>query len=151
MEAILHLGDAKSGSKSIQEWMLQDAALLEENGFHQSATTKIGPYDSRLASYGLDDWRLENNPRQEWQIRRAADVPHHRLEIERELAAEVAAARGCSTTTSRSIPLRAVRRGRPIPRSIPTAWRAGRPCHPSPPTSQRPTGSSSAAIRASGT
>lgn len=91
MEAILHLGDAKSGSKSIQEWMLQDAALLEENGFYQSATTKIGPYDSRLASYGLDDWRLENNPRQEWNIQTAADVPNHRLEIERQLAAEVAA------------------------------------------------------------
>jgi len=91
MEAILHLGDMKCGSKSIQEWMLQDAALLDENGFYQSSTTKIGPYDSRLASYGLDDWRLENYPRQESQIRRSSDVPNHRLEIERQLAAEVAA------------------------------------------------------------
>jgi hypothetical protein len=91
MEAILHLGDMKCGSKSIQEWMLQDAALLEENGFYQSVTTKIGIYDSRLSSYGLDDRRLNYNPRRECGIRRAADVPTHRLEIERQLTDEVAA------------------------------------------------------------
>lgn len=91
MRAILHIGDMKCGSKSIQHWLHQDAAVLRELGFHGSKTTRFDIYDSRLASYAIDDESLANEPRRESGIVSAADVPAHRLEIERGLATEVAA------------------------------------------------------------
>ncbi|MBM4021128.1 MAG: hypothetical protein FJ284_02600 [Planctomycetes bacterium] len=91
MKAIVHIGDMKCGSKSIQHWLHQDAAVLRELGFHGSTTTRFDIYDSRLASYAIEDESLANEPRRESGIVSAADVPAHRDEIERGLAAEVAA------------------------------------------------------------
>jgi len=91
MQAILHIGDMKCGSKSIQQWLRQDGELLRVLGFHRSAVTRVTMYDSRLASYALDDDRLDNEPRQESEIRSAAAVPNHRRDIEQRLTAEVAA------------------------------------------------------------
>jgi hypothetical protein len=91
MQAILHIGDMKCGSKSIQQWLRQDGELLRVLGFHRSAVTRVMIYDSRLASYALDDDRLDNEPRQECEIRSAAAVPSHRRDIEQRLTAEVAA------------------------------------------------------------
>lgn len=98
MQAIVHVGDMKCGSKSIQAWLHQDAALLAEHGFHRSATTAFGIYDSRLASYALGNLRNDTEPRRECGIATAAEAPAHRRVIaenlEREVAALPADARG---------------------------------------------------------
>jgi hypothetical protein len=98
MQAIVHVGDMKCGSKSIQAWLHQDAALLAEHGFRRSATTAVGIYDSRLASYALGDLRNDTEPRRECGIATAAEVPAHRQAVaenlEREFAALPTATRG---------------------------------------------------------
>jgi hypothetical protein len=91
IQALLHIGDMKCGSTSIQEWMAQDADILRANGYWRSDATRVVNYDSRLASYALDDRRLDTNPRKESCIFSAHEVPAHRLDIERRLTAEVAA------------------------------------------------------------
>lgn len=91
VEAILHVGDMKCGSTSIQEWLTEDRGLLEANGFFRSDVTRVVHYDSGLSSYALDDDRLDQEPRRECGIRSKGDVPGHRRDIEDRLAAEVAA------------------------------------------------------------
>jgi hypothetical protein len=86
MQAILHIGDMKCGSKSIQTWLAQDAAILREHGFHRCQAIQWGCYDSGLASYALNDDRRETTPRHEFGIGSAAEVPAHRREIEERLA-----------------------------------------------------------------
>ncbi len=90
MQAILHIGDMKCGSTSIQQWMTRDAALLRENGFWLSATTRVVNYDSRLACYALDNKRNETEPRRESGISVPTQVPPFRRDLERRLADEVA-------------------------------------------------------------
>ena len=89
MQAILHIGDMKCGSKSIQHWLCQDAAMLAEHGFHGCAATRVEIYDSRLASYALGDDRADTEPRRECGIATAAEVPAHRAEIEESLRREL--------------------------------------------------------------
>lgn len=91
MRAIVHIGDMKCGSKSIQHWLHQDAPVLRELGFHRVLATCVEIYDAALASYGIDDASLANEPRRECGIRSAAEVPAHRQDLERRLAAELAA------------------------------------------------------------
>lgn len=88
--AILHVGDMKCGSTSIQEWMTRDRGILEANGFWLSGVTRIAHYDSRLSSYALDDDRMDVEARRESGIVSQAEVPAHRRDIEQRLAAEVA-------------------------------------------------------------
>lgn len=90
VRAILHVGDMKCGSTSIQQWMTQDRALLQANGFWLSDVTRIVHYDSRLSSYALDDDRMDVEARKESGIRSIDEVPAHRKDIEERLAAEVA-------------------------------------------------------------
>ncbi len=90
-QAILHIGDMKCGSTSIQHWIAQDADLLRANGIWRSDVTRVVHYDSRLSSYALNDDRLDNDPRVESGIFSADKVPAHRHDIERRLALEVAA------------------------------------------------------------
>jgi hypothetical protein len=92
MQAILHLGDMKCGSTSIQEWMTRDAELLRENGFWLSTVTRVVNYDSRLSCYALDNRAMETEPRREAGIRAATEVPAFRRDMERRLADEMAAA-----------------------------------------------------------
>lgn len=91
MQAILHIGDMKCGSKTIQHWLHNDADLLEEHGVHLATATRLGIYDSPLASYALDDDRNATEPRRECGITSAAEVPAHRRGIEERLARELAA------------------------------------------------------------
>lgn len=94
VQAILHVGDMKCGSTSIQEWMTQDREILSANGFFLSDVTRVVNYDSRLSSYALDDDRLDHEPRKESGILSSLEVPAHRRDIEDRLAAEVAALPG---------------------------------------------------------
>jgi hypothetical protein len=89
MRAILHVGDMKCGSTSIQEWMTRDRALLQENGFWLSDVTRIAHYDSRLSSFALDDDRMDVEARRECGIGSPDEVPAHRRDIEERLATEV--------------------------------------------------------------
>lgn len=89
MRAILHVGDMKCGSTSIQEWMTRDRALLQANGFWLSDVTRIAHYDSRLSSFALDDDRMDVEARRECGIGSQDEVPAHRRDIESRLAAEV--------------------------------------------------------------
>lgn len=91
MRAILHIGDMKCGSKSIQGWLASNAALLPEHGLHRSAATAFSIYDSGLACYALDDGDLDAEPRREHAIRSTAEVPAYRRRLDERLAAEVAA------------------------------------------------------------
>jgi len=91
MQAILHIGDMKCGSTSIQEWITRDAELLREHGFWLSAVTRVVHYDSRLSCYGLDNRWIETEPRREAGIRDGTEVPAFRRDLERRLADEVAA------------------------------------------------------------
>jgi len=91
MQAVLHVGDMKCGSKSIQAWLHQDASLLAEHGFHRSTATGVGIYDSRLASYALGDLRNDTEPRRECGITSAAGISAHRRSIVDNLAREVEA------------------------------------------------------------
>jgi hypothetical protein len=91
MQAIVHIGDMKCGSKSIQAWLHQDAGLLAEHGFHRSAATAVGIYDSRLASYALGNLRNDTEPRRECGIAMAAEVPAHRQTIAHDLTRDVEA------------------------------------------------------------
>lgn len=90
IHAILHVGDMKCGSTSIQEWMTRDRRILEANGYWLSDVTRIAHYDSRLSSYALDDDRMDVEARRESRIGSQAEVPAHRRDIEQRLAAEVA-------------------------------------------------------------
>jgi hypothetical protein len=90
VQAILHVGDMKCGSTSIQEWMTRDRALLQANGYWLSDVTRIAHYDSRLSSYALNDDRMEVEARKESGIRSSRDVPAHRRDIEWRLTQEVA-------------------------------------------------------------
>ncbi len=91
MQSILHIGDMKCGSKSIQNWLHHDVDLLREHGFHLATATRQGIYDSPLASYALGDDRNETEPRRECGITTSAELPAHRRGIEERLAREVAA------------------------------------------------------------
>ncbi len=91
IQAILHVGDMKCGSTSIQEWMSKDADILQSHGFWRSQATCVVHYDSRLSSYALDDNRLETEPRKEAGIWTVEDLPAHRQEVEHGLAADVRA------------------------------------------------------------
>jgi hypothetical protein len=91
MQAILHIGDMKCGSKSIQGWLAANESRLRGHGFHAGAATKHSFYDSGLACYALDDADLASEPRREHAIHATADVPNYRRSLEERLAAEVAA------------------------------------------------------------
>lgn len=91
MRAILHIGDMKCGSKSIQGWLAANEPLLQEHGFHRGLATRFTIYDSGLACYALADGELAAEPRKEHGIRSADDVPAFRRTLEDRLAAEVAA------------------------------------------------------------
>ena len=68
MQAILHIGDMKCGSKSIQGWLAANDSLLRRHGFHGGVATKHSFYDSGLACYALDDADLTAEPRREHAI-----------------------------------------------------------------------------------
>ena len=91
MQAILHIGDMKCGSKSIQGWLAANESLLDDHGFHRSAATRHSIYDSGLACYALDDGDLTAEPRREHGIHAAVDVPACRRSLEERLTAEIAA------------------------------------------------------------
>jgi len=91
MQAILHIGDMKCGSKTIQNWLGQDEKLLREHGFHRCQATRWSFYDSGLASYALGEDRHDTQPWHEFGIGSASEVAAHRREIEERLASEVAA------------------------------------------------------------
>jgi len=91
MQAILHIGDMKCGSKSIQGWLAANESLLRGHGFHGGAATKHSFYDSGLACYALDDGDLTAEPRREHAIHGTADVPNYRRILEERLTAEIAA------------------------------------------------------------
>jgi len=90
VQAILHVGDMKCGSKSIQEWMTQDRDVLAANGCWLSDVTRIVHYDSRLSSYALEDERLDVEARRESGVGAIDQIAEHRRHIEERLAAEVA-------------------------------------------------------------
>lgn len=90
MQAIIHIGDMKCGSTSIQEWITRDAAVLEDHGIRLSAVTRVVHYDSRLACYALDNHWIDTEPRRESGLRAATEVPAFRRDLERRFAAEVA-------------------------------------------------------------
>ncbi len=90
-QAILHIGDMKCGSKSIQGWLDINEPLLRGHGLHRSVTARHSIYDSGLACYALDDRKLASNPRREHAIRSAASVRAYRRAFEDRLTAEVAA------------------------------------------------------------
>jgi hypothetical protein len=92
MQAIIHVGDKKNGSKSIQGFVKANQRLLQASGILVSRATRCGPYHSLLASYALDDSRLAANPRREWGITDKAQLADHRFDVERRIADEVAAA-----------------------------------------------------------
>ena len=91
MQAILHIGDMKCGSKSIQGWLAANESLLRGHGFHGGVATKHSFYDSGLACYALDDGDLTAEPRREHAIHGTADVPNYRRILEERLTAEIAA------------------------------------------------------------
>jgi hypothetical protein len=91
MQAILHIGDMKCGSKSIQGWLAANESRLRGHGFHGGMATKHSFYDSGLACYALDDADLTSEPRHEHAIHATADVPGYRRSLEERLATEVAA------------------------------------------------------------
>ena len=90
IHAILHVGDMKCGSTSIQEWMTRDRPILAANGYCLSGVTRIAHYDSRLSSYAVDDERMDVEARKESGIASPNEVAAHRRDIEQRLAAEVA-------------------------------------------------------------
>jgi len=92
VRAILHVGDMKCGSKSIQGWLAANERVLRDHGFYRSAATNWSIYDSGLACYALDDGEVVAEPRKEQGIRSANEVPGFRHSLEARLAAEVAAA-----------------------------------------------------------
>jgi hypothetical protein len=51
MKCILHIGDQKNGSKSIQRFINTEKKLLAKSGMFSPATTKTGFYDAGLAAY----------------------------------------------------------------------------------------------------
>ncbi|MFM7136933.1 MAG: hypothetical protein ACKO1M_07675, partial [Planctomycetota bacterium] len=89
MQAILHIGDMKCGSKSIQGWLAANDSPLRGHGFHRAAATKHSFYDSGLACYALDDGDLTAEPRREHAIHATADLAGYRRSLEDRLAAEV--------------------------------------------------------------
>ena len=91
MQAILHIGDMKCGSKSIQGWLDTNEPLLRGHGLHRSVAARHSIYDSGLPCHALDDGDLESEPRRELAIHSAAAVPAYRRAFEDRLAAEVAA------------------------------------------------------------
>ena len=91
MQAILHIGDMKCGSKSIQGWLAANESLLRGQGFHRCSVTRHSIYDSGLACSALDDADLTSEPRREHAIQATADVLRYRRSLEAGLAAEVAA------------------------------------------------------------
>jgi len=91
MQAILHIGDIKCGSKSIQGWLAANDSRLRRHGFHGGVATNHSLYDSGLSCYALDDTDLTAEPRREHAIRATANVPGYRHGLEERLAAEVAA------------------------------------------------------------
>jgi len=91
MQAILHIGDMKCGSKSIQGWLAANRPLLQSQGLHRGAATMHSIYDSGLACYALDDGDLTAEPRREHGIHAAVDVPAYRRRLEERLTAEIAA------------------------------------------------------------
>ena len=90
MQAILHIGDMKCGSKSIQGWLAANGPLLQAQGLHRGTATMHSIYDSGLACYALDD-DLTAEARREHAIHAAVDVPAYRRNLEERLTAEIAA------------------------------------------------------------
>jgi len=91
MQAILHLGDMKCGSKSIQGWLAENESLLRGHDVHRSTSTRYSIYDSGLACFALDDGNLTAEPRREHAIQSSADVPGYRRSLDERLAAEIVA------------------------------------------------------------
>jgi hypothetical protein len=89
MQAILHIGDMKCGSKSIQGWLAANGPLLQAQGLHRSTATMHSIYDSGLACYALDDGNLTAEPRPEHAIHAALDVPAYRRRLEERLTTEI--------------------------------------------------------------
>ncbi len=91
MKAIIHVGDMKCGSKSIQVFAKANQRLLHDSGILVSSATRCGAYHSLLASYALDDKRLDSNPRREWGVTDGTQLADHRAEAERRIAGELSA------------------------------------------------------------
>ena len=90
MKAIIHVGDMKAGSKSIQTFLLENRQLLQDAGVYVSEETRVGPYHSMLCSYAFDDSRMENNPRREWGITDISQMEEHRHDVHEKIKNEVA-------------------------------------------------------------
>lgn len=92
MEAILHIGDMKCGSKSVQKWLGDHEEPLTRQGVLVSGATRMRFYHSLLPSYALDDEKIDNDPRREWHVTTAGQVAAHRQDVEQRIAREVATA-----------------------------------------------------------
>ena len=95
MKLVLHIGTEKTGTTSIQRYLNRNSGALQEKGFFYSKS--LGrPNNIDIAVYGMD-----LDPEDPFFLQRAIfDVDDHaafRTKLQRDLAAEVAAARdaGC--------------------------------------------------------
>lgn len=95
--ALLHIGDRKAGSTTIQRFMELNEAALGERGFIVSRAAFRRVYHSGLTCYALDDRVLDTAPRNHWDVNSAEALAAFRKTLERDLRAEVDAAPGDAT------------------------------------------------------
>lgn len=89
MKCILHIGDQKTGSKSIQMFLKQNTAKMSDQNIFLNKSALIGLYHSGLCAYAMDELRMKNNPRREWNILRSKQVAGFRKNFIAKLTDEL--------------------------------------------------------------
>lgn len=89
--ALLHIGDRKTGSTTLQRFFTANADALAERGVRLATTGRHIDRHTGLTAYALDDALMAHGARKQWRIETTDALTRFRADLTAELREEAAA------------------------------------------------------------
>jgi len=89
MKAIIHIGDIKTGTTSVQHFLNMNKDKITKQGYFVNNSALLNKRHSGLYAYSMDNKRIKNNVRKIWNIQTNKDLLKFRKKFEKLLELEL--------------------------------------------------------------